>query len=1501
MGNRYKIILTNNNIYKEIELTDDIKEFTIGTSVDCDFRLRKEHFFDSIELKILHSNENWTVVCGENLYISLGEVRKILTADLIHGDIVEIKYQASDNQAMLLEFLINFDNGNIKYERDINISSCKKLTIGTNSESDICIFGEYVGGDEIVLKKNAEGYELQTKRSSYGVYHNGRKAKKTEQLKNGDFFSVSDYFFYLKDNHLWTQKKEMQVNGLQYVDETDFENYPKFYRNTRIKTVIPNEEIEILDPPNKPEKPKNNLLIRLLPSMGILIAAVLMAILGRGGSMMVFSMITGGIAVLTAILGVVGGKKDYKKSIAERVEKYNQYIQNKEKEIISLRDNELRARESVYISQKEEVNNIDKFSSNLFDRTPNDDDFLCVRLGEGDVEAEQRITYKKKERLEVGDNLQQIPEMLSSKYKYIGEAPVVCDFKNINALGIIGEEKYRFEFLKNIVIDIAARQYYSDVKTVFISSPENKDRINWLRFLPHAYSDQIDNRLIAFEEESKTLLFEYLYKEMATRQENKEYSEHLVIFMYDDIGLHSHPVSRFINCASELGVTFIFFGDNKSKLPLGCSNMIEAASEDTAMIYDAGDYDNRTAFIYPHIDNQHAEQIVSLLAPVYTDEISLENSLTKNYSLFEMLNILTVDDLDYESRWTESQAEKSMSAPIGISKMGIVNLDLHDKADGPHGLVAGTTGSGKSEILQTYILAMSTLYHPYEVGFVIIDFKGGGMVNQFKELPHLVGAITNIDGKEINRSLKSIRAELQKRERLFAEADVNHIDKYIRKYKSGEAVTPLPHLIIIVDEFAELKAEQPEFMKELISAARIGRSLGVHLILATQKPAGQVSEQIWSNSRFKLCLKVQSTEDSNEMLKSPLAAEIKEPGRAYLQVGNNEVFELFQSAYSGCPEQADESNMKEFTIYQMLESGKRLPVYQQKSKKKDEGGTTQLSAVVKSVSEYCKFKKINKLPDICLPALPKRIDYPEKIDEPKGNAIVANIGYYDNPEKQYQGEYSINLSENNVMIIGSSQMGKTNLLQNIIRSLSSKYTPEEVAIYAIDFASMFLKNFEKLNHVGGIVTPSEDEKLKNLFKLLFDEIEKRKNKMLSVGVSSFVAYKDAGQRDIPHIVLIIDNLTALKDIYPNEDDIINLCRECLTVGISVVCANSQVSGISYKHLSNFSTRIALYCNDSNDYIALFDHCRETLDEIQGRCIVEVNKELRECQTYLAFGVEKEIDRISSVRDYVKKCNLKNPGCFVTSIPEIPEIITYKYISEYYDDNLFKTGKLLVGMNYDNIEPVLVDLQFESMIAVLGRDGMGKSNFLKHVIKTYGSQSAESIDIYIIDGFEHKLEEFKGLDYVKSYEFLPDNTIRTVKKIEKELEKRYNEVVKTGREIKENNQFILLIINNMDALDSISQDKEAFEAFSNMIGKYKNMNIGVVIGGCENNTLSYSSSAIMKKIRDNRHLMFFDDIANMKLLDLPIPLTKEFKKKISVGDAFYIKENEITKIKSVKYE
>ena len=1497
MDNRYKIILSNHNIYKEIELSAEMTQIKVGTSVECDVRLRKDLFFGPVELTFVKNSGAWSVFCADSLYLSVGDIRKLMTKKLEHGDSLEIKYHDSDNIVLNMEFFIDFDSGKQRYERIIDIAGKDVISIGVGSDKNLSLKSAYVSSDSISLHRSQKGFVLQIRQTTYGVYINGKLAKNNDIVKDGDFISVSDFFFYVKGNQIWTEiRADLIINSLSYKDKITPNSYPKFNRNTRIKTVVNDEKIEVLDPPAKPQKPKNNLFMRLLPSMGMIIASMVMVFMG--GAMVIMSMISGVMAIVTAVIGVISGNKDYKKNSAERIQKYNNYIAKKKAEIQEYRKKEHAELEEIYIAQNVESQRFEDFSSDLFDRTKDDEDYLCVRLGSGNVESKREINYKKQEKLEIEDELQQYPEQICNEYKYVHNAPIVCDLKNVNAIGIVGVPEYRFEFLKNIVIDIAARQYFSDVKMVFVAEKHNKNKIHWLRFLPHVYNEAVGIRNIVCDDESKNYVFEYLYKELTFREQNKTTAENIIVFFYDEYGFKSHPISKFVDKAKSLGVTFVFFGDKKADISLGCEYIVSIADKQKATLIDTQNKGNSVDFTYTVVSNSRADRIVKLLAPVYTEEISLEGSLTKNISMFELLNIIAVDDIDLQERWAKSQVFKSMSAPLGVSKTGVVSLDLHDKAHGPHGLVAGTTGSGKSEILQTYILAMSTLFHPYEVGFVIIDFKGGGMVNQFKELPHLMGAITNIDGKEINRSLKSIKAELQKRQRYFADADVNHIDKYIRKYKAGEVAEPLPHLIIIVDEFAELKAEQPEFMKELISAARIGRSLGVHLILATQKPSGQVNEQIWSNSRFKLCLKVQSQEDSNEVLKSPLAAEIKEPGRAYLQVGNNEIFELFQSAYSGASEKTDDSNVKEFTIYNLTDSGKRIPVYEQKKKKGGEGSATQLDAIVKYVADYCEEIKLSKLPDICLPSLGTSIDF---VTQKGGSSVPGRydveLGIFDDPENQYQGVYSVDIASNNLMLIGSAQSGKTNMLQNIIRSLSTKYTPEEVNIYAIDFASMVLKNFEKLNHVGGVVCPSEDEKLKNLFKLLYGEIEQRKEKLMSVGVSSFTAYKETGATDLPLIVLLIDNLTALKELYfQDDDDLLNLCREGLTVGVSIVIANSQTAGIGYKYLSNFSARIALFCNDSSEYGSLFDHCSERVDPIPGRGIVEIEKRHMECQAYLAFKGEKEIDRVKEIKSYIEEVNAANRNAFARRIPVIPASLTAEYMVEQFGNYMQSKFSIVTGLDYATVSPCLVDFANLGLLAITGREKSGKHNWIQYSLGMLDNMYPGQTKTYVVDNIGKRLAMLKAYPNVTSYSMLAEDAVVYIKEIEQQLKVRYDALVNGDETVLENAELLMLVIENQDALLAICNDREALEAYKNITGRYKNMK-ACIIAFIDNVNIPYSAPDILKNVRDQRHIMYFDDMMNMKIFDVPLAMSRNFRKPIETGDGYYIKDNECVKLKT----
>ncbi len=1495
--NRYKIILSSNTIYKEIELTSDAQQIKVGTGMDCDIRLHKDLFFGKIELHFVKNESEWTVHCSDNLYLTVGDVRKLMTKSLAHGDALEIKYQESDNVVFNMDFLIDFDDGKMEYNRAIDLANITRLVIGSSPRFNIVLNGEYVKYDAVELIKENDAYVIDVKQTTYGVYHNGKKAKSGELLVNGDFLSVADYFFYYKNGKIWTQiRADMKVNSLSYVDRENYTSYPKFNRNTRIKTIVCDEKIEILDPPAKPEKPKNNLFTRLLPSFGMIIASVAMAFFG--GMMIIMSIVSGMMAIFTTIMSIREGNKEYKKKTVERVEKYNAYILKKRDEIQQCRNKELFELEKNFVSMAVERELFSTFSSELFDRSKEDEDYLCVRLGCGEVLSKRMVDYKKQEKLEIEDELQRIPEQICNEYKNVHNAPIVCDFKEIAALGIVGVPEYRFELLKNIFVDIVARHYFTDVKMVFVAQKEHKDYVQWLRWVPHVYNDTIGVRNIVVDDESKNLIFEYLYKELTLREQNKKYVDNIIVFFYDEYGFKSHPISKFVKNARDLGVTFVFFGSTTADIPQGCGYIVSIIDHKNAMLINTQNRSEVTNFIYPNIPLSQAEEIVKLLAPVYTEEISLEGTLTKNITMFELLNILAVDDIDLESRWGKSQVFKSLAAPLGISKTGVVSLDLHDKAHGPHGLVAGTTGSGKSEIMQTYILAMATLYHPYEVAFVIIDFKGGGMVNQFKELPHLLGAITNIDGKEINRSLKSIKAELKKRQRLFAEVDVNHIDKYIKMYKKGEAKEPLPHLIIIVDEFAELKAEQPEFMKELISAARIGRSLGVHLILATQKPSGQVNEQIWSNSRFKLCLKVQSQEDSNEVIKSPLAAEIKEPGRAYLQVGNNEIFELFQSAYSGASEKIDDLNVKEFTIYSLTESGKRIPIYVQKKKNSGEASVTQLDAIVKYVANYCSEINLQKLPDICLPSLSCCIDFPtlNKKKDDYGNYSVE-IGVYDDPENQYQGVHRVELGCNNLMIIGSAQAGKTNILQSIIRSLSTKYSPEEVNIYIIDFASMVLKNFEKLNHVGGVVCPSDDEKLKNLFKLLNSEIEYRKEKLMSVGVSSFTAYKEAGEKGMPLIVLLIDNLAALKELYFKDDDeLLNLCREGLTVGISVVIANSQTAGIGYKYLSNFSERMALYCNDSNEYSSLFDHCRERIESIPGRTIVEIDKKHYECQTYLAFAGEKEIVRVQEIRNYISKVNIANNHMMAKRIPLIPASITKGYMIEQFGNYMEDEFAIVAGLDYSTVTPYVLDFASIGLLAIAGREGAGRHNWINYSVDMLSTMYPGRSKVYVVDSIEKKLTSIRESDNIVAYSMVPEDAVKYIQEIELQLKERYDALVAGNEDALDGAELLIMVIDNVDALLAICNNVDGLAAYKNIIGRYKNMKVCVVVF-VENANIPYSAPEIMKNIREQRNFMYFDDMSNMKIFDVPLAMARNYRKPIELGDGYYIKENDCIKLKT----
>ena len=1490
MMNNYKLILTSELIYREIPLKFDMTQCVIGTDAESDIRFREDEFIAPFSFSIINYNGIWRIECQETVYIETETHEKRIIFDLSEGDNLQLKYAVNHFDLFRVSLELDFDINSKEYNACIPLEGKDSLKVSGDPVSDICLnyFPKSVGG--FYIERRAGIYYI---RPSYTgripVMINGVKVTKINELKSLDFVSFGPYCFCFKRNKLYYDfRDDLIIKGLKTYQIQESSNallYPEFNRSTRIKELLNEEKIEVLDPPAEPTKPRNNIFIQLFPAIAMLLVTVLLRYIlkSSGVQFLIISGCTMGIGVITSVMNIIQERKKYKEDIAHREEVYNNYIDAKRDFIKKAREEEAQILERTYYPLEQEWAMMKDFSSKLFERDIHDQDFLDVRLGTGRRESVRVLDIKKRERLEDTDKLMHFPEQLQEETRFMDNVPVTLSLLGKSQIGVVGNWDKLLNFCKLITVDLVSRQFYSDVRLLYCIGERDQDAFEWFRYIPHVKNELLDRRNIICDEESKNILFEFLYR-LLSGDRTEESLPHYIIFVYRDWGIQTHPISEMMEQAESKGVTFILFNKKEELLHNKCDYIIRLDDNGNGRKIDTHDGTKVEEFSVPVVSDRKLKAFVRKLAPIYCKEINLEGSLTKSISFFEMYHIYEAKDINLERNWATSEVWNSLAAPLGVkAKNQLVKLDINEKAHGPHGLVAGTTGSGKSEILQTYILSMALHFHPYDVAFMIIDFKGGGMVNQFRLLPHLVGAITNIDGKEIDRSLQSIRAELKKREQLFAEFKVNHIDAYIRLFRQGIALIPLPHLILIVDEFAELKMEQPEFMKELISTARVGRSLGVHLILATQKPSGVVDPQIWSNSRFKLCLKVQTREDSNEVLKNPLAAEIREPGRAYLQIGNNEVLELFQSAYSGAP--VKEEKQQGYVLSTVSLSGKKSVVYEKKAETSDSDKVSQLDSLVKYISMYFYQSGERSLPYICLEPMPLSIAYPSHrkaaaLDE----GLKAYIGIFDDPSRQRQEEFFVNITTQHTFIIGSAQNGKTNLLQTILVSLTEQYTPDEINIYVIDFGSMIFRNYEELKHVGGVVCTNDDEKLKNLFKLLGSEIDRRKEAILKAGVGSFAAYLEAGYKDMPQIVVIIDNLTALRELYLMETDILlPLIREGVGVGISFIIANIQTSGIGYKYLSNFENRIALYCNDSTEYSVLFENCRKRPDNNPGRALIEIDKEVYEAQIYLSFDGEREIERVKKIHEYVETRNNGLDHKQAKLIPYVPPKLTERVLQEKFTvRNDLKN--YAIGVDFEQVEPFYLNLIKDPIWAISGPEESGKENFVKYLTCSF---LQNSFQLYIMDDSSGQLsfaEEGASL-YSDSLEdmdeILSSFSIQSV----------------NNKTIGQQNMTVLMI-NHPQAVEWISKENRLLARYRDLVSDSKNQNSIILWTNVDNIQINFNSPEVLKMMKDDKRFVIFENIDNIKLADFTTALKRQYRKELKEDDAYVIRDNQIHKIKTV---
>jgi DNA segregation ATPase FtsK/SpoIIIE and related proteins len=509
-------------------------------------------------------------------------------------------------------------------------------------------------------------------------------------------------------------------------------------------------------------------------------------------------------------------------------------------------------------------------------------------------------------------------------------------------------------------------------------------------------------------------------------------------------------------------------------------------------------------------------------------------------------------------RWKSGGKVPRMVGPIGVSGDGPVEIDW--VADGPHALVAGTTGSGKSEMLRSVVAGLAASLDSDHLTFVLIDYKGGSAFAQCAGLPHTVGMVTDLDEHLGARALRSLEAELHYRETRLRDAGASDLKQYLQ---DGHP-EPLPRLLVIIDEFATMAAELPDFIDSLVGIAQRGRSLGVHMILATQRPGGAVNDNIRANTNLRISLRVQEAAESSDIIGVPLAAQIgrRQAGRGYVRLGASDVFPFQAALVTGVTAEEDTTTIGVSRFVFGPEPLVRDEV-PETSKPAAPEGPSDLERLVAACAEAARLGGLAPPRRPWPEVLPTLVALDDLVQEAggEGAAVVgagATFALADEPDRQRRALFSWTPAAGNFFVCGVAGSGATNTLATLATSLAKTYRPERLWLYGLDFGTQALAPLTGLPHCGGIIGASDRERQLRLVRFLADELERRRSQIAARGAARI----DPGDPNspFPTIVVLIDNYGALHSAW--EDTTGMAARDLLVrtiadgPGLGVVAAIS---------------------------------------------------------------------------------------------------------------------------------------------------------------------------------------------------------------------------------------------------------------------------------------------------------------------------------------------------------
>ena len=1489
-------------------------------------------------------NERWIIKPLDNsLLMHNNEMKDEL--ELVENEFYVIK---KEEDSFLVLTGPTFEPGYKIYEYNNEVD----VLVGNSDECNLRYNCPYLSGIAIEIIKTSEGLKLANSMETLVYINNEVLTVRECELRTGDVINIFGLKIIVLEQTLMinspfggtvlntmssglvelgvtTEKyKNTEVKDIDLYDKNDY-----FSKSPRIRRIIETKNLKIDAPPNKEQNETMPVILTAGPMITMALTSSMTLVntitqLNSGQIQMAQAwpgLASGILMLVSSLLWPVITKAYNKHSEREERKKtirlYTEYLEKKkailQKEII----NQKNIWEENLLPLNECLKIINSKKNNFWCKRSEQSDFLSVRAGIGRVPLKVEVEWPEEGFSIEQDELKEMAEALIEEYKYIDECPLEYSFSNNFLTAIMGVEKKCYGFVNNILVQLMTFYCYDELKVVVFTDEEKEPRWDYLKYSNFCFTNDKSVRFFATNIDEAKELGSFLMQDLVVKKEifeesqkakkdanngeeedNKKdgslsFSKPHYLIICDSY--NSYKKIEFFKTLTELegnvGYSTIIIEKNLDKLPSKCINFINLNEGSSGILKNSYE---KAEIVDFHDEITYSINMMELTKSLSNIPVEIEGegaNLPNAIDFLEMEKVGKVEQLNILNRWNTNDSTKSLKAEVGVDEeLNLMYLDLHEKFHGPHGLIAGTTGSGKSEFIITYILSMAMNYSPDDVAFILIDYKGGGLAYAFEnkttgvKLPHLAGTITNLDKAEMNRTLVSIDSEVKRRQAEFNKArdmlgeSTIDIYKYQGFYHEGKLQEPIPHLFLIADEFAELKAQQPDFMDNLISVARIGRSLGVHLILATQKPSGVVNDQIWSNTKFRVCLKVADAGDSKEMIKKPDAALLKQAGRFYLQVGMDEYFALGQSGWAGAKYYPSDTIQKQVdkSINFINNNGQIIKTIQENNdQQKKEAQGEQIAAVLneiitvaKQTNKEAKRLWLDNIPNLILvDEIEKRYNIlPNKFD------VTAIIGEYDAPELQEQGIVSHNyIEKGNTLILGTDGGENERLLMSMIYSTAKNYTNEEIFMYIADYGSEALRIFANLPQLGGMIFNGDRDGLKNLIKLVDNEIKERKKLFVNYG-GDYKSYNKSSDNKLPIMVFYINNYDSLVEFDQSFYELAtDFFRDTERYGIFFVITGSGTRALGSKAIDNFPARYALRVNDPFDYGDILGGKINRLPaDMPGRGFIN-NGDIHEFQT--ASIVEDDSKLSEYIMGLTERIKDKNQN-HVKKIPTLPEVVKMEDVQESIKDK----SCVPVGIYKGDLSVATLNLEQNIGTIITSNKIKNLTNFAKSIVKVLRQVG---LGVILVDGT-------KELDSVKDYtaNYFADELSDKFDKI--------NEVI--DKNIEENTDLkAAIVIYAVDKVISKIDGDSKLEELTKKLKKYEKVPIIVI----------EEATKVKNYQFDNWYKSLFENVDGIWIGTNPGDQTvlrvngysKEFSGEFPNNIGFYISEGIIKTFKTIELE